>query len=1112
MKRVTFTYILFTLLLTACGGSQPASTATPAPSNTPIPTSTQTPSPTPIPPPPIISASNVMNLQEDFRIGQGAVSDAVWLPDGNVALVYSTGVSIYDPDTGDLIKSVEPENKAIGASIISPDGKRVAALLYKDNKVLVWDANTGKIEYELETRCQVYNFLGQEIAFNGDGSLLAICDEEGVSLWDLSNGTKIHIFKIKRKDYLSMAFNPKNNTLATIGSANIFTDVAIWDLASGEVIKKLPQTSSWTALNIRFNHQGNILAWKGFGGSKGSGIYLYDIKTNQMVQTIYDGGYSVFEFSPDDKTLTLGGVYGKGVRLLDTATGEFITEPNNSIAYLIKYSPDGSRFVAGRNDFFVFKNVGDVESKRLGTFEKYNQIAFDPSGKYISTGGNYMALWDLHTKKQTLDHISASENYIATFRNNFLFTPNGDGFITTWNNNTGWAASIQQWDINTENKQSFEGTIADSLIVNKPPLLSPSGDLLAIGIPYNQPFPSFAMNGATYIRFWDVNSKKNLFDIKQLFLSDYEFSPDGNIFASAGEKTIYFWDLYTQKPSKQLDCPTNIYDIAFSPDGALIAAAAFNGVYIWDTNSGKLISEFNEHEIRAATQVAFSPQGNILAAIGYDKDLHKLLFAMDLSNNKLLYKITGDKDNNAFITNSDIRNFADKAGLLFSPGGSFIVTSGLKRQRSYEYVQFWDTSSGQLIKTLEYTVGINSLSPYENPFGFSPDGRLFAIADGTVHILHIAASNDNGKEDVVPTSIPTLPPLPTAAPTVTPTPAPTVAVESIFPNLRAVETETFDNSNSPKWQLDPSAAKIKDGSLEIKGMNWKGVSRALGEGDGIIVNFKFTQDAWFVINLAPEVGEHSVSVVLYGGKFADVMTRRGSNETHKPLSGNLDSIPGNWYSMLMTIGKKGEILIRIWDPADPLKTIEYRDILGSDWVGIPYIFGAGGETGTIWFDDFKEVKSMNASSTPLPTVTPKPPQPAPAWDFNQDGNFEGWQVQNQLDPLQTNMGNLVTKSTGNDPYMVSQTISVDAPALARIEIRMKISAGDTAELYFITNSESEYSESKVFRFPITSDGKFHAYILDMSKVKKWSGEITQIRLDPTIAQADIEIDYIHILP
>jgi len=157
-----------------------------------------------------------------------------------------------------------------------------------------------------------------------------------------------------------------------------------------------------------------------------------------------------------------------------------------------------------------------------------------------------------------------------------------------------------------------------------------------------------------------------------------------------------------------------------------------------------------------------------------------------------------------------------------------------------------------------------------------------------------------------------------------------------------------------------------------------------------------------------------------------------------------------------------------------------------------------------------EIFSSNATPTPIPTETPN--SSGLLWDFNQNGNPEGWQAWNQLNTFQVKGGILYTKSTGNDPYMGSPKITANASALSRIEIRMKVTAGDTGELYFITKSDGTYDESKVLQFPITVDGEFHTYILDMSKVQKWSGVITQIRLDPTVTQAAIEIDYIHILP
>jgi hypothetical protein len=134
-----------------------------------------------------------------------------------------------------------------------------------------------------------------------------------------------------------------------------------------------------------------------------------------------------------------------------------------------------------------------------------------------------------------------------------------------------------------------------------------------------------------------------------------------------------------------------------------------------------------------------------------------------------------------------------------------------------------------------------------------------------------------------------------------------------------------------------------------------------------------------------------------------------------------------------------------------------------------------------------------------------------AWEFKTAGDAEGWSAWNQLAPLQVSDGHLLTQSSGDDPYMGSRELNVDAKALPLVEINMKVAAGVAAQLFFITDADDTYDESKSLRFDIQSDGEFHTYTLDMSKVPGWKGKIRQIRLDPTETRAAIEIDYIHMI-
>jgi hypothetical protein len=133
-----------------------------------------------------------------------------------------------------------------------------------------------------------------------------------------------------------------------------------------------------------------------------------------------------------------------------------------------------------------------------------------------------------------------------------------------------------------------------------------------------------------------------------------------------------------------------------------------------------------------------------------------------------------------------------------------------------------------------------------------------------------------------------------------------------------------------------------------------------------------------------------------------------------------------------------------------------------------------------------------------------------AWEFDDSGDTEGWEAWNQLAPLQVSNGRLFTESSGDDPYMGSSKFAIDAAALSRIEINMKVSAGVAAQLFFITNADSNYDEAKSLRFDIQGDGEFHTYALDMSRVPGWKDTITQIRLDPVETPATVEVEYIHI--
>ncbi len=136
--------------------------------------------------------------------------------------------------------------------------------------------------------------------------------------------------------------------------------------------------------------------------------------------------------------------------------------------------------------------------------------------------------------------------------------------------------------------------------------------------------------------------------------------------------------------------------------------------------------------------------------------------------------------------------------------------------------------------------------------------------------------------------------------------------------------------------------------------------------------------------------------------------------------------------------------------------------------------------------------------------------PEPIWEF-ESYDSEGWMNTNMLTPFLVQNGTLATRSTGPDPYMVGPNIQVQARTDDIVTIRMKLSAGQYAQIFWIRRGAGQYSESKSMVFPVNPDGQFHTYEVCVGRSPEWNGTITQIRLDPTnVADALVEIDYIRI--
>jgi len=137
-----------------------------------------------------------------------------------------------------------------------------------------------------------------------------------------------------------------------------------------------------------------------------------------------------------------------------------------------------------------------------------------------------------------------------------------------------------------------------------------------------------------------------------------------------------------------------------------------------------------------------------------------------------------------------------------------------------------------------------------------------------------------------------------------------------------------------------------------------------------------------------------------------------------------------------------------------------------------------------------------------------------AWEFDRDGDTEGWLPAHSLAPFVVEGGVLKTRVTGGDPYMHSSegaSFDIAANDFQCVELRMKHTEGESAEYFWANTTEGRdagFVAGKERGLTCVPDGEWHVYHV----YPLWQGQVTRLRLDPPgDANGEIEIDYLRIL-
>jgi hypothetical protein len=140
---------------------------------------------------------------------------------------------------------------------------------------------------------------------------------------------------------------------------------------------------------------------------------------------------------------------------------------------------------------------------------------------------------------------------------------------------------------------------------------------------------------------------------------------------------------------------------------------------------------------------------------------------------------------------------------------------------------------------------------------------------------------------------------------------------------------------------------------------------------------------------------------------------------------------------------------------------------------------------------------------------------APLQEWNFADGPAGWEPWNHLSDWSIRDGALSMRATGDDPNLGSPSMDIPALTIGEIAIKMKVTAKQPAlvgEVYWLATGQPDFSPGLAASFQVLADGQWHSYQVDLAKsgMLLLGDQITQLRLDPTNAPAEIAIQSITI--
>ena len=550
-----------------------------------------------------------------------SVVNISWSPHGNlIALVlaqgrYSRRVEVWSTDNGTSVWSAEAGSNYDAFPVqvaFNPDGSLLA--VPNDASLRIYDASTGGLSYKLESELKSWRVHYRAVAFSPDGQRLAACCEVGnLNIWDTSNW---QIEGTRTVNTSSLAWSPDSRWLAFVSEWDGGAPLApLWDLKGSTITGAIELGEDDGVASLAFAPMGQTLAV----GTRTGGIQLWQAPEGRpQLFRAWQGHHVNTNFivwSPTGNTLYTAGA--NTVRAWEASTTKLLRQIDgfNDAIYQVTWSADGRQIIAAKGKQLVAWDIASrqpVQAAHLSRSTQYSRwewrynargILADPTGKVIAVADRFGV--SLHNARSLqLDHriyVGREVRALAFSPDGTLLATGGDGpYINLWDTNTGRG---------------------------KRDLIAPSGNFAVIALAFNPDGKMlYALEAHGLLRVWDLSvgtsSTIQTPDPGKQYCYHYQ-RPDATISLIAQRAIVApCWgdiivsDIITGNQLYSVNEPYAQFSV-LNPNGTRLAAVLRNSIKIWDLTNGTQTTEYSGHTDEI-TDIAISPDGSQLAASSLD--------------------------------------------------------------------------------------------------------------------------------------------------------------------------------------------------------------------------------------------------------------------------------------------------------------------------------------------------------------------------------------------------------------------------------------------------------------------------------------------------------------